>query len=92
MSPETRMSLTTAGLTDIGHGRGVTPHYSLNYDTAVPDGAAVTNGLLAECEADFELMQGWFNGINIPFDYPLAVNIYHGSGGASSGERRAGSS
>jgi hypothetical protein len=71
------MSLTTAGLTDSGFGPGVTRHYSFSDDNALShaDGQVATNGLIAGCEADFALMQGWFDGINIPFDYPLGVQV-----------------
>jgi hypothetical protein len=72
------MSLTTAGLTDLGSGQGVTAHYSFSYDTSLlPGGAATVNEFMMKSEADFSLLQGWFDGIDIPFDYPLAVDRYH---------------
>jgi hypothetical protein len=74
------MALTQAGLTNIGLGNGVTQHYNVGYDTSLPNGTALTNGLLAQCEADFRLMQLWFGGIELRFAYPLNVQINNTSG------------
>jgi hypothetical protein len=41
------------------------------------------HGLLASCEEDFALMKSWFGGIDLPFNYPMPVQIQTGSGGAS---------
>ncbi len=77
------MSLTTAGLTDIGLGKGVTPCYAISYDPTLPNGTELTNGLLAKCDADLGLMREWFGGVGIPFQLPLGVQINNASGGAS---------
>jgi hypothetical protein len=70
------MALTTAGLPNLGSGQGVTAHYSFGYDTSLlPNGAAAVAGLMQHAEADFSLMQAWFGGIDIPFDYPLGVQV-----------------
>ena len=81
------MSLTTAGLTNLGSGQGVTAHYAFSYDTSLlPSGATIVNNFMLAAEQDFSLMQSWFDGIDIPFDYPLGVQVDQASsqfGGAS---------
>ena len=52
---------------------------------AVPaSGLLLALGLLASCESDFSMMQGWFGGIDIPVQLPPAgVQISNAGGGAS---------
>lgn len=75
------MGYTNAGLVDAGF----TEHYFITYDEALSpaDGVDRANALMATCEADYALMQGWFGGISVPFSYPLPVQIQLGSSGAS---------
>ena len=75
------MGLTTSELTN----GGFTTHYGICYDDTLPQASAIerTNGLLAKCEEDFAIMQDWFDGIDIPFDYPLGVQVL--SGGPTGG-------
>ncbi len=80
------MSLTVAGLTDLGSGQGVTPHYSFSYDVSLlPEGAGYTSGLMLKAEEDFALMQYWFDGADIPFDYPLGVQVNTSTNAAGAG-------
>ena len=46
---------------------------------------ARTNALIAKVEADFAIMKAWFAGIELPYAYPVAVNVANLSGGASWG-------
>jgi len=56
------MAYITTGLTN----GGVTTHYKFSYDKslAAPAGPepARTNAVIAACEADYNLMHGWFGG------------------------------
>ncbi len=56
------MAYITTGLTN----GGVTTHYKFSYDQALaaPAGPepARTNAVIAACEADYNLMHGWFGG------------------------------
>ena len=56
------MAYITTGLTN----GGVTAHYKFSYDQALaaPSGPepARTNAVIAACEADYNLMHGWFGG------------------------------
>jgi hypothetical protein len=75
------MAYTTAGLTN----GGVTTHYRFSYDTALggPGGVepARTNAVIAACEADYNLMHGWFGGgLNVT---NMTVQVTTGSNGAS---------
>jgi hypothetical protein len=70
------MGFTTAGLVNNGY----TAHYAISYDDtlSLADGVQNANGLIAACEADFALMQGWFGGIDLVFGYPIPVQIQSG--------------
>lgn len=69
-------SFANRGLSDLyGKGPGVTPHYRFLYDVtfvteAQPPSSAPeparTNEVIAACENDYQLMSGWFPGINVP--------------------------
>jgi Listeria-Bacteroides repeat domain (List_Bact_rpt) len=80
----------TAGLTN----GGVTSHYAFSYDSALsaitaanPAGLepARTNGLIAACESDYDLMASWFGGISLPFSTPVSVQVANRGGGAGWG-------
>lgn len=69
---------------------GVTTYYKFLYDSTLagPGGIepARTTQLMANCDADFELMQGWFTGVTFPFSTPMEVDVNNqSSGGASWG-------
>jgi hypothetical protein len=70
------MALTTAGLTN----GGLTTHYQIQYDDSLSlaDGKDRANALIAVCEADYNLMAGWFGGITLTVGYPITVNITPG--------------
>jgi hypothetical protein len=70
------MALTTAGLTN----GGVTTHYKIQYDDSLSaaDGKDRANALIAVCEADYNLMSGWFGGIALTVGTPVTVNISPG--------------
>ena len=75
------MAYTVAGLTN----GGVTTHYRFSYDTALGGNGGVepgrTNAVIAACEADYNLMHGWFGGgINLS---NLTVQVTTQSNGAS---------
>ena len=75
---------TTAGLT----GGGTTTHYQFQYDSALTAGGlepARTNAVLAQCEADFSLMQGWFGNIELLYPYPVSILVANLGGGAGWG-------
>lgn len=75
---------TTTGLT----GGGTTTHYQFQYDSALANGGlepARTNAVIAKCEADFNLMKGWFGGIELTFSYPVSILVANLGGGASWG-------
>lgn len=83
------MAFTNNGLTDSGSGKGVTTHYKFKYDDALDSTAhpgqpepARTNELIAECEADYNLMSQWFGGISLPYPTPIEVNVENAGGGA----------
>src|SRR5579863_7013127 len=60
------MAYITTGLTN----GGVTTHYSFSYDDSLQQSAtnpngpepARTNAIIAACEADYNLLSGWFGG------------------------------
>jgi hypothetical protein len=70
------MAYTTNGLTNAGR----TTHYQIQYDTALSaaDGVDRANALIGVCEADFSLMSGWFNNINLTVGIPITVQIAPG--------------
>lgn len=75
---------TTAGLT----GGGTTTHYQFRYDSALTTSGlepARTNALIAKCEADFNIMKGWFGGIELSFSYPVSILVANLGGGAGWG-------
>ena len=70
------MSLITTGLTN----GGLTTHYQIQYDDSLsqPDGLDRANALIAVCEADYDIMSGWFGGISLTVGTPVTVNIVPG--------------
>ncbi|HWH09806.1 MAG TPA: hypothetical protein VG165_01655 [Solirubrobacteraceae bacterium] len=70
------MTFVTTGLTN----GGVTTHYAIEYDSslAAADGVNRGNTLITHCEADYNLMSGWFGGIGLPFKLPVSVQIKPG--------------
>lgn len=82
---ERSMAFITTGLTN----GGVTTHYTFSYDEALqqtaanPTGSepARTNAVIASCEADYNLMSGWFGG-NLTVT-GMKVQVTTGSNGAS---------
>jgi hypothetical protein len=70
------MGFTTAGLVNNGY----TAHYAISYDDTLSpaDGIQNANGLIAACEGDFALVQGWFGGIDLVYGYPIPVQIASG--------------
>jgi len=76
------MALITTGLTN----GGLTTHYQFQYDDSLSqaDGKDRANGLIAVCEADYNLMSDWFGGIALTVGTPITVNISPG-GYASAG-------
>ncbi len=73
------MTLSTAGSTT---------HYKISYDTSLssPDGLQRAQALLNVCEADYQIMSGWFGGIALPYPLPIEVDIVPGGyAGASWG-------
>jgi hypothetical protein len=70
------MTFVTTGLTNNGR----TPHYQIQFDDSLSlaDGRDRANALIGSCENDFNLMQGWFGGINLTFSYPVTVQIAPG--------------
>jgi len=75
------MALTTAGLTN----GGATTHYRFTYDDslAAADGATRVNAVMTACEADFNLMAGWFNNIALSVFTPITVNVQPGAYGSA---------
>ena len=45
---------------------GSTTHYTIQYDDAATFGVSLADYLFQHCEEDFNLMQGWFQGVSIP--------------------------
>src|ERR1051326_6143765 len=74
------MGFTNAGLSNSGK----TTHFQVTYDDTFSkaDGQDRANALLAKCEQDFILMQGWFAGVGFGYA-PLSVQIANATGGAS---------
>jgi hypothetical protein len=70
------MTFVSTGLTSNGR----TNHYQIQYDNSLSpaDGKDRANALIGACENDFSLMQGWFGGIDLPFSYPVTVQIAPG--------------
>jgi hypothetical protein len=76
----------TTGLTN----GGVTAHFAFSYDSALqqtasnPSGPepARTNSVIAVCEADYNLMSSWWNGISLTQTVPLVTHVTNEGGGA----------
>lgn len=78
------MALITTGLTN----NGLTTRYQIQYDDSLSavDGKDRANGLIANCDADFNIMSAWFGGIALTVGTPITVNIIPGGyAGASWG-------
>ena len=45
---------------------------------------ARTTQLMADCDADFALMQGWFSGVTFPFSTPMEVDVNNDPSGSAS--------
>lgn len=73
------MGYTTSGLTN----GGKTTHYSFSYDQSLGGPGGVepgrTNAVIAACEADYNLMAGWFGG---SFVSGMSVQVTTQSNGA----------
>jgi hypothetical protein len=68
---------------------GVTTNYKFLYDSALaapagPEPARTTQAMQS-CDADFQLMQGWFTGVTFPFSTPMEADVQTGGGTASWG-------
>jgi hypothetical protein len=82
------MALTSAGLLNGGlSGNG---HYRFQYDDSLsppinPTGPepARTQAVMNACEADFNLMSGWFANTALDVGFPIPVNVTQFGGGAS---------
>ncbi len=79
------MANTTNGLTN----NGVTAHYSFKYDDSLDSSVnpgqpepARTNAVIAACENDFNLIQGWFGGTALDVSN-IPVTVTQNGGGAS---------
>jgi Repeat of unknown function (DUF346) len=70
------MALTTNGLAN----GGLTTHYQIQYDDSLSaaDGRDRGNALIPVCEADYNLISGWFGGISLTVGTPITVNIIPG--------------
>ncbi len=70
------MTLVTTGLTN----GGATTHYRIQYDDSLTaaNGRDRANALIAVCEADYNLIAGWFGGIALTVATPITVNISPG--------------
>ncbi|MEO8428003.1 MAG: hypothetical protein ABI651_12910 [Verrucomicrobiota bacterium] len=77
------MALTTSGLTN----GGVTAHYRFQYDDSLGGAGGIeparTNAVIASCEADFNLMSGWFGNIALDVNFTIPVNVTQNGGRAS---------
>lgn len=70
------MAFVTTGLTN----GGLTTHYQIEYDDSLSqaDGRDRANALLGVCEADYNLVSGWFGGISLTVGTPITVRINPG--------------
>ena len=59
--------------------RGSTAHFNVYYDPALgANGPTIADGVLASCEREYGIIQGWFGGItppNLPFNIIIAAGI-----------------
>ena len=61
---------------------GNTTHFSVSYDPSLgANGLTIANAILADCEADFNTLQFWFNVT--PSGLPFQIHVVPGSNGAS---------
>ncbi len=78
------MALQSTGLP---HG-GVTTFYKFLYDSSLAGAGGIeparTTQLMADCDADFALMQGWFSGVTFPFSTPMEVDVNNDPSGSAS--------
>src|SRR5215510_10778739 len=86
------MALSSAGLTDIGIGPGLTTNFQIQYETTLANQATVkanANALLAIVENEFAVTTGWFNTPGGKFGtgnrQVVNLNIGGGGGGNNSG-------
>jgi hypothetical protein len=81
------MAQTNTGLPN----GGVTACYAITYESSLApaDGLNRAIALMADCDADFALMQAWFGGITLKYALPLVIQIgagtYAGANWSSSG-------
>jgi hypothetical protein len=70
------MAFVTTGLIN----GGLTTHYQIEYDDSLSqaDGKDRANALIETCEADYNLMAGWFGGIALTVGIPITVRINPG--------------
>jgi hypothetical protein len=75
------MGFSTAGLSNGGQ----TAYYQTSYDDTFSDadGRQRALQLMNRCDIDFQIMQGWFSGVNFKFSLPIKAQIANASGGAS---------
>jgi len=70
------MTYVTTGLPN----GGVTTNYTVKYDDSLSaaDGLNRATALMAVCDGDFNIMNGWFGGVGVPFTLPMEVRIAPG--------------
>jgi hypothetical protein len=86
------MALTSSNLTDIGLGAGVTPNFTVQYESSLPNQSRIiahANALLAVVETEFQVTTGWFGTPPGKFgpDHRQQVNLdkRSGAGGSNAG-------
>jgi len=73
------MALTSAGLPNGGLTSNGT--YQFQYDDSLTAEPARTTQVMNACEADFDLMKGWFGGMDLPTKYfPIPVSVVKDAG------------
>jgi Carboxypeptidase regulatory-like domain len=75
------LAQTTQGL----RNDGKTGRYAISYETSLPDasGLLLAQDLMNECDQDFGLIAGWFEGTRFEFSFPVNVQLDNATGGAS---------
>ena len=70
------MAYVTTGLPNAG----VTTYYKVEYDDTLSaaDGLNRATALIGVCDSDYNIMNGWFGGIGVPFTLPMEVRITSG--------------
>jgi hypothetical protein len=64
--------------------RGQTTHFVVSYDSALNNGIALADAVLANCEQDFATLSSLFGGITpTAASLPFQINLVPGAGGAS---------